>query len=379
MLDPKRSKFVAATALAASQHIARRLCRLLLACLLASTCAVVGVLNCARAYNIYADHFVNLSARPLGLGGAAAALSGPYSVFSNPAGLASIRRLTFLYNHSARHFPGSHEGGKLELDQLDADTEAIVVPVGLGTYAHGFAFSGELGYDYRHHPHDGNLGYPREELWGSHYIDAVATSAGLPCAAGIALRRELLRFTPATEETAAVPWLRLGEGTHWGLLARVWPGLDYGLSELRMSYDWTFLQTKASEREWPVLASKLVKKRQGWALHPAGWLTLAQDSVVESYSFGKQHTQEIGIPPLLGSVHIGNQSFQRQNLGAELQLGNLVRLDSGNYDGLPTCGLGVNLGGLWLNYAEIQDLLPRIIGSEGVAQDVHIYGFDWTW
>ena len=47
----------------------------------------------------------------LSLGGAFAALYGPESVFHNPAGLAGVKRLTFLHNHSSRHFPGSTEGG----------------------------------------------------------------------------------------------------------------------------------------------------------------------------------------------------------------------------------------------------------------------------
>jgi len=41
--------------------------------------------------------------------------------------------------------------------------------------------------------------------------------------------------------------------------------------------------------------------------------------------------------------------------------------------------LALNVGGLWLNYAEVQDLLPEIVGGGNGFADVHIYGFDWAW
>jgi hypothetical protein len=38
----------------------------------------------------------------------------------------------------------------------------------------------------------------------------------------------------------------------------------------------------------------------------------------------------------------------------------------------------VNLGGLWLNYAEVAELLPEIVGSGRDFADVHIYGAEAT-
>ncbi len=115
----------------------------------------------------------------------------------------------------------AREGGQHEWDQLDGDTEAITVPLALGTFAHGFTFAGEMGYDYTGHPPGGLSGYPREGLWGGEEYDALALGGGLPCAVGIALRRNWARFTPAPEDTLTPPWFRSGEGMQWGLLARI--------------------------------------------------------------------------------------------------------------------------------------------------------------
>lgn len=349
--------------------------RLLLAAALILMLGVVLAANTARALSVYSDYFVTLSARPLAMGGTGAALPQPASVFYNPAGLASIRQFTFLYNHSARHFPGSQEGGMQEWDQLDGDTEAIVVPLVLGTYAHGFTFSGEMGYDYLGHPADGSLLYPREHYWGSEDYDALATSFGLPLSAGIAMRRSLGRFTPAEDDPAGVAWLRHGEGTQWGILARVWPGLDYGLSKLELNYDWTVLiEPEESERGFPSFGSKHLTGRSGWALHPVGWLTLVSDDVTERHIFDKHTDLGIGETVGLGRIHMGNEEIMRLHRGGEVSLGSLGRLRWGDYDGHPTWGAAFNLGGLWLNYTEAEGLLPEIVGSGRDFENVHIYG-----
>lgn len=344
-----------------------------------SICAIVVVLlllvvcNTARAFNAYQDIFVTLSARPLGMGGAFAALSGPESVFYNPAGLASMRTFRLLHNHSARHFPGSTEGGMSEWDQLDGDTQAIVVPLPGMTYSHGFTFSGEMGYDYRGHPADGSLGYPREQYWGTESYDALGFSGGLPLGVGIALRRQLGRFTPADDDSTTPAWIRIGEGLQWGVLARVWPSVDLGYSELKMDYDWTVLPRAGFEAQsaLPTMESRLKQKRTGWALHPTGWLTLATDAVTENWRYSDDE--------YAGLLHLGNSTVTRVHTGGELCLGSVAKLRWGNYDGHPTTGLAFNLGGLWLNYAEVQGLLPKIVGAGEGMEDIHIYGFDWAW
>ena len=360
-----------------SRRIARVLARplrLSAAGLLCLALALIVAHNTARAFNTYADYFVRLSARPLAMGGAAGALCDPASVFYNPAGLAGVRNLTLLYNHSARHFPGSQEGGMREWDQLDGDTEAVVVPLMVGTYAHGFTFSGELGYDYRGHPADGRLGYPRERYWGTEDYDAFATSGGLPVAVGIGLRRSLGRFTPDPADPRRLAWLRHGEGEQWGVLARVWPGLDYGVSELKLNYDWTVFDNASGERGFPEFASKHITHREGWALYPTGWLTLTRDVVDENHIYDKQLGTGVGQPVGLGPIHMGNQERQTQHSGAELCLGSLLKLRRGDYDGQPTVGVAFNLGGLWLNYAEAEGLLPLIVDGGSGFEDVHIYG-----
>ena len=331
--------------------------------------------NAAHAYNVYHDFFVMLSARPLGMGGAAAAVSDPSSVFTNPACLAGYRGLKLMHNHSARHFPGSTEGGQSEWDQLDGDSQALVIGLPIGTYAHGFTFSGEMGYDFRGHPADGSLGYPREQYWGTQSVDAFASSAILPLRAGMALRREFTRFTPAEEDDNAVSWLRLGEGQHSGIMARVWPGLDYGRSELKMDYDWTLLQADTERNAFSELTSRLKQKREGWALHPTAWFCLAMDEVEESYLFGEKHEDPAQLAGL-GNIHAGNKSLRRNLSGMELNIGNGLALRCGNFDGSKTTGLSLQLPFLRLNYAEVEDMLPGIVGSGDSFSNVHIYGFE---
>jgi hypothetical protein len=341
--------------------------RLSAAGLLCCALLVLVLANTAQALNMYQDMFVTLSARSLGMGGACAAVPSPASVFSNPACLAGLRQLTLMWNHSARHFPGSSEGGGSEWDQLDGDTEVVVLPLPLSTFAHGFTFSGEMGYDYSGHPADGRLGYPREHYWGGESYDAWAVHTGLPCAAGIALRQHYSQFTPAPEDANSAAWLRLGEGTQWGVWARVLPGLDYGRSDLKLDYDYIIFPKAGTGQTTPAnMPAKLKHRRTGYALHPTAWLTLASDQVDDTYVFH----DDAG----LGSVHQGTQSARRTYFGAELQIGPWLKLRQGSYDGKPTCGLSLNAGGIWLNYAEAQGLLPSIVGSGDSFKDVHIYG-----
>ena len=316
---------------------------------------------------MYQDMFVTLSARPLGMGGACAAVPSAASVFTNPACLAGQRQLALLYNHSARHFPGSQEGGSREWDQLDGDTEAIVLPLPLSTYARGFTFSGEMGYDYTGHRADGSLGYPREHYWGSESYDAWAIHTGLPCAAGISLRQHFSQYTPAVGDEQHAAWLRAAEGMQWGVWGRVLPGLDYGVSDLKLNYDYTIFSRPDSGSSLPVqMPAKLKQRRSGYALHPSGWLTLASDVVEEDWIYH----DDAG----LGSVHQGSQSVNRVHQGAELQIGQLLRLRQGSYDGRPTLGISLNTGWAWLNYAEVENLLPSLVGNGQAFEDIHIYG-----
>jgi hypothetical protein len=353
---------------------------------LAASCAalLLSILaaNTAQAFNAYQDAWVTLSARPLGMGGAFTALSDPASVFYNPAGLAGQRCWTLLFNHNARHFPGVEDDARQlhRVDQLDCDTEAIAVPLPGATYAHGFTFSGEYGYDYRGLTEHTQQGYPRENVWGNEDYHALALGGGLPWSAGYSLRRQFLRLTPEPGDHDTPAWLRLGQGEQWGVLARLAPGLDYGHSELRFDYDWTLLEPSIRAGEgFAEMSSRLKTQRSGWALHPTAWLTLATDGVHEDHRYvPKQKKGAPAVDPATlagyGSIHTGDQSIDRVHTGGELQLGQLARLRWGNYDGAPTCGVALNLGGLWLNYAEAQGLLPKLMGRGDAYKDVHVYG-----
>jgi hypothetical protein len=338
--------------------------------------ALLGVVFCAlvafrtaRAYNVYQDAWITLSARPLGMGGAFAAMSDAASVFYNPAGLARQRQLMLLFNHSARHFPGVEDKARHQhrADQLDADTEAFVVPLPFCTYAHGFTFSGEYGFDYRPLPADGSAGYPRENVWGNEDYHTLAFDWGLPVAAGISLRRQFMRLTPDPADTSTPPWLRLGQGTQWGYLAHLAPGLDYGHSELKLDYDWTLLAPSNKPGEgFAEMSSRLKTSRSGWALHPTAWLAFTQDAVRHDW----RYPPDAG----LGTLHRGEEHIDEIHTGGELQLGQLAKLRWGDDNGSATSGLAFNLGGLWLNYAEAKGLLPQLMGCGESFTDVHVYG-----
>jgi hypothetical protein len=324
--------------------------------------------NLASSFNAYQDAWIGLSCRPLGMGGAFTAISDPASVFYNPAGLAGQRQLTLLFNHSGRHFPGVEDDARHlhRVDQLDADTECIVVPLPLATYAHGLTLSGEYGYDYRQLPPE--YSYPRENVWGNEDYHSLALSAGLPCAAGYSLRRQFLRLTPEPGATTTPAWIRLGQGEQWGILAHIAPGLDYGQSELRMDYDWTLLTPSTTADEgFAEMSSRLKSIRRGWALHPTGWLTLASDRVENKW----RYPEDVG----LGTLHNGDHESQELHFGGEFSMGSLAKLRWGNNDGSPTLGVALNLGGLWLNYAEGERLLPKLMGKDGGGfKNIHFYG-----
>jgi hypothetical protein len=346
-------------------------------------------INQAKALNILSDSFLMLSARPLGMGGATCAVPQMASVFSNPAGLANLRRLSFMHNHSARHFPGSREGRGTEWDQLDSDTQCLVVPLPFSTYAHGFTIAGELGYDYRNLPAPGqggtdrdvaftvSCGYPKEQYWGTETVDAWAFGSFLPCSFGVSNRRHFSRFTPDPVDLSTTAWARFGEGQQWGLLGHPLPGLSLATSDLRIDFNYAALP--AAQRPPPAVATgfpdysqRLRLTRRGYAFQPCGWLTFAGDTVNETHRFVGEN----------GSLPAGLDDSEAKRLfsGVELTLGGLGVLRRGDFDGHPTTGLSINLlgasGGLMLNYAEVDGLLPELVGAGAGFESVHVYGFD---
>lgn len=369
--------------------LAVRSARIAAVALLSGALLALFALQQATALNLLSDSFVLLSARPLGMGGAACALPQAASIFYNPAGLASVRRLSAMHNHSGRHFPGSHAGKGSEWDQLDGDTQVLTVPLPLGTYAHGFTLGGEMGYDFRNLPLPGTgsgdpkvdftaaCGYPREQYWGSESYDAYAVGSWLPLSGGIANRRHFSRFTPDQNDPSGLSWFRFGEGQQWGLLARLLPGFNYGLSELKIDYNFVNLPTPgrpsaATATGAPDFSQREKLRRSGWAFQPCGWLVWAQDQASESHRFVPEN----------GALLPGlkDATAERSYRGLELALGGLGVLRQGNFDGHTTSGFTLNLfglsGGPAINYAEAVGLLPFLTGAGQGFEDIHIYGFE---
>lgn len=356
---------------------------------LAAALAVFLLVQQSAALNLLSDSFILLSARPLGMGGASCAVPQPASVFTNPAALACLRSFSVMHNHSARHFPGSQAGRGTEWDQLDGDTQAIIVPLPLGTYAHGFTLGGEMGYDFRNLPLPGTLsgdtdvdftaacGYPLEQYWGTETYDSYAAGAWLPFCAGISHRRHLSRFTPDPAAAGGLSWLRFGEGQQWGILCHPLPGLSLGHSDLKIDYNFLILPgpaqvSPAAATGAPDFSQRERCQRSGWAFRPCGWLTIGADQVRETHRF----VAENGSVPDKLTDTASHRSFS----GMEMQVGSLGALRRGYFDGHPTVGWSLSLlglcGGPVVNYAEAEGLLPTLVGSGRGFENVHIYGFD---
>ncbi len=83
----------------------------------------------------------------------------PSSVYENPANMVNFPRISISQSHSLRHFPLKDR----EVDQLDADAVALIIPFGSFAVFRGFSIAGEWGYDYRNLPY---IWVPKEQLDG---------------------------------------------------------------------------------------------------------------------------------------------------------------------------------------------------------------------
>ena len=336
----------------------------------------------AAAYNPYYDGFTQISARPLSMGGAAASQTGdPSAVFHNPACIGGHKKLALMHNHSGRHFPVGMEayGGvpgkkRFDVDHLDGDTQAIIVPLFPAfTLGLGFNFQGEMGYDYRPLANVAGNKFPVERLAMVERVEALGFSLSPWTQTGWSRRsffhfyerhgaaNTTVRYPPVHpadfDPGAAFKWNRVGEGSASGVRQMLAPGVCFGAAKSKTDFDY---EDGASGR--------YDRRKTGYSIKPAGWLTLIWDKESQIAVFFDGSGELSQQMPANAEVING--------FGWELNVAGIARLRGGSLAGNGTLGAEMTLGNLRLLYTEAINYLPRILGADpGTMRNVHIYGF----
>ncbi|MCK4720623.1 hypothetical protein KAU08_08185 [bacterium] len=310
------------------------------------------------AYNPEYDDFSRLSCRPLSMGQAGTALADdPSAIFFNPAALANQHRFALMHNHSARHFPSDIT--PTEVDQLDGDTQAIIVPLGPNiTLGIGFNFEGEMGYDYR--PLTDQVEFPIEHFAGVERFEGLGFSLSPLTQIGAARRSFVHRLSQPdldsfseTNGERQSNWTKYGDGYILGFRQRIFPGLTYAGSSSKVDFDYNNGNS-----------GRITRGNSAWELKPAGWLTLVRE---EEYSRFRENR-----PTAINS----DTSARKSMFGMELNLGGLARLRYGNLSGNETWGFEWTLPNLRLMYTEATNYLDRVLDA-GIERmkNLHFYGF----
>ncbi|MCX6646037.1 MAG: hypothetical protein NTY09_06740 [bacterium] len=308
--------------------------------------------NQSKAYNPYYDDFTRLSCRPLSMGQAGTALSDdPSAIFYNPAALACQHRFALMHSHSMRHMPP--DVAPSEVDQLDGDTQAMVIPLGpFLTAGLGFNFQGEMGYDYR--PLIGQDEFPVERQARVERFEGLGWSIWPFTQIGAARRSFVHQY-----ETLDINnrWVRMGDGFLIGLRQRIAPGLTYAMCKSKTDFDYT------DDR-----SGRIKRSNKGWEFKPVAWLTFVWETEKSNFSWGGTSAEGIENPE-------PSEIIRNMN-GVEINLGGLARLRCGSVDGDRTWGFDWTLGNLQLMYTEASDYLDNVLGQQVERmRDIHLYGF----
>lgn len=328
------------------------------------------------AYNPYYDDFSRLSCRPLSMGQAGTALADdPSAIFFNPAALANQHRFALMHNHSSRHFPSIYTDH--EVDQLNGDTQAIIVPLGPNiTAGIGFNFQGEMGYDYS--TLTGQDEFPLENLAMVERFEGLGFSLSPITQVGFARRSAVHRYSRIGSEldeiaeprvfspsypgdiypyTDDLEWDRVGDGYLHGYRQRVFPGLTYSNCFSKIDFDYN-----------DDYDSRVTHSNSAWEFKPTGWLTFVWETETSIIGWGGPDLHALNFPD--------GTFFIRFMKGMELNLAGLARLRFGTINGEGTWGFEWTLPNLRLMYTEVTDYLDEIVGT-GIEhmKNVHFYGF----
>ena len=305
-----------------------------------------------RAYNPYYDDFMRLSCRPLSMGQAGTALSDdPSAIFYNPAALACQHRFALMHNHSARHMPT--DVSPSEVDQLDGDTQAMIVPLGpFLTAGVGFNFQGEMGYDYR--PMTDQDEFPVERQARLERFEGLGWSIWPFTQVGAAHRSFVHQFSTLDVGDREV---RMGDGFLIGLRQRVAPGLTFAMCKSKTDFDYT------DDR-----SGRMTRTNSGWEFKPVAWLTMVWETERSNFMWSGASVYGDPNPEPMETV--------RHLSGMEINLGGIARLRYGSIEGDPTWGFDWTLPNLRLMYTETSDYLGNVLGQEiSLMRDIHLYGF----
>ncbi len=294
----------------------------------------------------------------------------PSAFFANPACVSMSLLPQLAHNHSARHFPGSQEGGGLETDQLDNDFESIIFPLPIGRFAYGFTLIDEHGWDYRTPP-PGEFPYPRERMKGAESAAAYAVGC-YPLSIGTSLRKFSREFYPPMRGSMPIPTpgqaqpsfassLVNGEGDSIGILAGL-PWLRYSQVKSRLDMRKLVLPVGMEQQ------ARQKVTRIGWRFNPCAWMSFAcEQSKQVSGPFTTPGAKGEAVTEVTKSRSFTVRPFV------------FVELSFGEVDGKRAWGCKLVLPGAKLKYAELKDYLGKVTGyAATLLADLHFYGVDMT-
>ncbi len=304
----------------------------------------------AWGYNFYFPPYTYLSTKNAGTGGVFSPLTGnPEVIFENPASIACVRR-RFSYSHSMRHFPGKIRN----LDQLDADSVALVSHFTFLSLGLGFTVAGELGYDYLVR---NDVVFPEEKIEGREEVRALSMG-GCWLASGRSERHFHYRIRKPNYSIKETDGITSTVGKVFHPL----PWLSFSRSAERgIGNPLKFFSVKASTRpDGGVSTPGLqTRQRQNWSIKLFPWWLWSSARERRDYVLS-------GFPI---------QSMEEVFLGSEIKIFGIT-LRVGKWNGHPTTGFSLPWGWGSLDYAEVKDVLSDITDTPlPYFRDVHMGGF----
>ncbi len=323
--------------------------RLLHATIITAAIIIITRTPAAAIQDDAIDYLYKTAPRAAGMGGAFTAIPGdPSGMFWNPAAAMRTDRLAISRTHSIRHFPH----GEKNHDQLDSDEVSVTFP-SKGSLSGGFAFTipGEWGTDHI----DTNGTYSTAERYrGRERRIAYMTDNSAETTTALFADSAWYRLESATQTITAPVRRQYDSGGGFCLYYEDSnSGMSYGLTlrGLGTIVKKTFGQKSDS--------SENVKITLGAAYRPDPTADSLYSADVEIKTGG-------GATPTL-----------KWFAGFERSFDNRLYLRTGSLHGSPTYGLGIRAGSLRVDYAEVKNFMPKIVGPDTRKsfEDAHFYSY----